>query len=341
VKAVRFAIVTVALAAVVGRVQAATGSALSSSPTLLSSVFSPTTPSAATATSPSLPAATTTVSVRARLEPDKRRFHLDEIINLYVELSWIGGAGDVVPETPDEPTLMNLAKKDMSLSSRILPGATPQKVVVTYHYLLEPIAEGAASIEPIEIPYRLKGESEVLHLSTGRFALTILPRRWPWKRIAVGVIAAVLLIGGGVAGARAFAARRKRLREEAEAARPPSPFELMRGEVEAIRKLFTEGATKQAYDAVERLVRRALGEQLGEDLRAATTSELTERLGRSDSLDGPIRDRAASILDRCAEVKFAGYSPTVADQDRILADCSLLLDDLEKFSAGEGGEPKE
>jgi len=284
---------------------------------------------------PPAPSVAPTVSVRSRLEPDQRRFHLGGEIALFVELSWVGDAGDVAPEAPEEPTLMNLTKKGMVQSSRILPQGSPQTVVVTYHYILEPTAEGAASIEPIQIPYRLRGGSDLLRFTSDRFALTILPRRWPWGKILFGAFATVVVLGIATAAAMATAARIRRAREAAKVPPPPSPLEQMKAELGGIRRLFTEGAAKDAYDSVERFIRKALGLRLGGDLRYATISELGERLA-NETLDSAVRDRAASILDRCAQVKFAGYVPTVADQDQTIADCRLLLDDLEKKDEGKG-----
>ena len=269
-----------------------------------------------------------TVSVRSRLERDRRRVHLDEAINLFVELSWVGDAGDVMPEAPEEPTLMNLAKKGMVQSSRIVPQGAMQTVVVTYHYILQPTAEGAASIEPIEIRYRLRGGGDVLRLTTDRFALTILPRRWPWMKIFVGAVTGLAVVGAGVATGMGMAARARRKREAAKVPPPPPLFEQMRAVLDQVRRLFREGVAKDAYDGIERFVRKTLGLRLGGDLRHVTISELGERLA-NETLDSAVRDRALSILDRCGQVKFAGYVPTVADQDQIVADCRLLLDEIE------------
>ena len=296
--------------------------------------FLPTTPSvglsqSAPASAPLAAAVAATVSVRSRLDPDKRQFHLDEPIHLFVELSWAGEAGDVIPDAPEEPTLMNLAKKAMIQWAHVVPQSGRQTVVVTYHYVLEPAAEGAASIEPIPIRYRLRGPGEPLQLTSDRYALTILPRRRPWGTILAGTVAALAVAGGIAAAAGGLMRRARRRREAANAPPPPSPFDRMRGDVDQIRRLFTEGVAKEAYDRVERFVRKALGQRLGGDLRFATIGELSERLA-NESLDAAVRDRAVSILDRCGQVKFAGYVPTVADQDQIAADCRLLLDDLEK-----------
>jgi len=297
-----------------------------------------TTPSASTMPSsptigpaPALPAplVAPTISVGSRVVPEDRRVHLGDSISLFVELSWVGEAGDVAPEAPEEPTLMNLMKKGMVQSSRIVPQDSGETVVVTYHYVLEPTAEGAASIEPIQIPYRLRGGGDVLRFTSDRFALTILPRRWPWKKILFGALATLAVIGLGTAATMGVVARVRRAREAAKVPPPPSPFQQMKAELDAIRRLFTNGIAKDAYDGVERFVRKALGLRLGGDLRYVTISELNERLG-NETLDSAVRDRAASILDRCAQVKFAGYVPTVADQDQIVADCRLLLDDIEK-----------
>lgn len=295
----------------------------------------PTTPSvglrpSAPTSAPVAAAVAATVSVRSHLDPDKRRFHLDEPIHLFVELSWVGEAGDVVPDAPEEPPLMNLSKKAMIQSARVVPQSGRETVVVTYHYVLEPTAEGAGAIEPIRIRYRLRGGgSEPLQLTSDRYALTILPRRWPWGKILLGGVA-VVAVAGAIAGVTvALVARARRKREAAKVAPPPSPFDLMRADLDQIRRLFTEGVARGAYDRVERFVRKALGQRLGGELRFATISELSERLA-NEPLDSAIRDRAISILDRCAQVKFAGYVPTVADQDQIVADCRLFLDDLEK-----------
>ena len=302
------------------------------SPTALLRNAAPTTPSAGlfsslptTAPAPALVAPT--VRVRSFLDPDKRRFHLDEPVHLLVDLTWSGDVADLLPEAPEEPTLINLSKKAMVLSSRVLPQSGSQKVLVTYHYELTPAAEGAASVEPIEIRYRLRGGGDVLHLTTDRFALTILPRRWPWNEILMGTLGLLAVLGGGTAAGMGMAARARRLRKAANVPPPPSPFDLMKADLNQVRRLLTEGVVKDAYDAVERFVRKALGERLGGDLRHVTISELAERLA-NEELDAAVRDQATAILDRCAQVKFAGYVPTVADQDQILADCRLLLEDL-------------
>lgn len=288
--------------------------------------FLPTTPSEIA--SPPIPVHPIEVSVSSRLEPDKRRFHLGEDINLYIDLTWVGEAGDVQPEPPEELILRHLEKKSMVLKDWIQPDVGSQKVVRTYRYLLTPTEEGAGAIEPIEIPYRVRGGGDLLRQTTDRFALEILPRRWPWGKIALGALAALAVVGGGGAAAMGLAARRRRAREAALIPAAPSPFEQMRGHLEAIHRSFTEGAAKDGFDAVERFVRRALGERLDGDFRHATIDELGERLA-DGSLGAAARDRATSILDRCGRVKFAGYVPTVADQDQVVADCRLLLDDLE------------
>ena len=310
---------------------------LGPTPTTPSLGVGPSSPTTGSARSMSGPAATVvapTVTVRSRLQPDKRRFHLGEPIHLYVDLAWEGNAGDVTPEAPEQPTLINLAKKAMVQTSWVAPqGGGGHTAVVTYHYVLEPNAEGAASIEPIEIRYRLRGEGDVLKLTSDRYALTILPRRWPWKKIALGSLAAVGALCAGVAGGTVLASRARRKREAAKQAPPPLPLEAVGAEIDHIRRLFREGVAKDGHDAAERFVRKALELRLGGDLRHATISELAERLA-NETLESAVRDRAASILDRCAQVKFAGYVPTVADQDQVVADCRLLLDDLKKDEGG-------
>ena len=274
--------------------------------------------------------AAATVSVRSFLDPDRRRFHLDEPVHLFVELTWTGDVGDVAPDAPEEPTLMNLSKKAMVQSSRVLPQSGGHKAAVTYHYELMPTAEGAAAIEPIEIRYRLRGSSDLLHLTTDRFALTILPRRRPWRTIILGALGAAAVLGLVTAAGMGLAARARRLREAARVPPPPSPLQLVWAEVDQVRRLFTDGATKDAYDVVERLVRKALSERLSSDLRHVTIAELSERLAGEESLESAVRDWAAGILDRCGQVKFASYVPTVADQDRVLADVRLLLEAMMK-----------
>jgi hypothetical protein len=168
----------------------------------------------------------------------------------------------------------------------------------------------------------------VLKLTADRFALTILPRRWPWGKTFIGVIVGLAVAGGIAVATMGVVARVRRKRQAANVPPPPSPLERMAAEIDQIRRLFREGVAKDAYDAVERFVRKALGLRLGGDLRHATITELSERLANEETLDSAVRDRAASILDRCAQVKFAGYVPTVADQEQVGADCRLLLDDL-------------
>jgi len=291
---------------------------------------------------PSLPTTTATlagkvaptVAVRSRLDPDERRFHLGAPIHLFVELSWQGDAGDVVPEAPEEPILTNIAKKGIVHSSQIMSAGETHRVAYTYDYVLEPTAEGPASIEPIQVRYRLRDGSDTLRLTTDRFALTILPRRWPWKKILLWFAGAVATVGVTGVFVLGLVAHVRRRRKAAKVPPPPSPFEQMRGDLERIQRLFTEGVARDACDVAERLVRKALGRKVGAELGYATISELSERLG-NEALDPVVCDRAASILDRCSQVKFAGYAPTVADQNQILADCRLLLDDLER----QGGTP--
>ncbi len=321
-----------------------------SSPTALSSnVAAPTTPSAGLfsalpplkllSTTPTAPAAPTTapapsalpvaptVSVRSYLGRQDGRFHLGEKIHLIVELSWVGEAGDVLPDAPEEPTLMNLAKRGMIQSSRMVPRGDGHAVVMTYLYELEAAAEGAAAIEPIEIRYRLRGGADRLHLTTDRHTLTILARRRPWGKI-IGWTLGALGVAGALAGAGLAIARHvKRAREAAKVPPPPSPFEQMAAELDGVRKMFTQGAVKDGYDAVERFIRKALGLFLKSDFRHPTISELTERLAH-ETLDERLRDRAASILDRCMQVKFAGYTPTVADQEQVIADCRVFLEEM-------------
>jgi len=290
----------------------------------------PSFPTSGPVVAPSAPSVAPNVTVRSRLEPDSRRFHLGEPIHLFVELSWTGDAGDVQPEAAEEPVLMNLAKKGMVQSSQVVAQDVAHTVVVTYHYILEPTAEGAASIEPIQVNYRFREGSETLRLTSDRFALTILPRRWPWRKILLGTLATLTVLGAGTAGTIAAVARARRAREAAKVPPPPSPFELMKADLDAIRKVLREGVAKDGYDSVERFVRKVLALRSGSDLRSATISELSDRLANEEALDSTVRDRAASILDRCAQVKFAGYVPTVADQDQVLADCRLLLDEIER-----------
>jgi hypothetical protein len=292
-----------------------------------------------TRTAPEFLEAPPTVSVRSYVRSEKRRFHSGEEIHFFVELSWVGAAGDILPEAPEEPTLMNLTReKPMVQVTRILPEGARQTVVVTYHYVFDPVAEGAASVEPIEIPYRLRGETEVLALTTDRFALEILPRPWPWGKIVLGVV----ILGGAFLAAAVLAVVMVKASASKKAAaaqpQPPSPYTLMREDIDGIQRLFNDGSVRDGYDAVERLVRKALRERIGEDLRHVTINEFTRRI-EGASLAAEVSDRAASILDRCAEVKFAGYAPTVADQNQIVADCRLLLDNLEKNAVASHDEP--
>ncbi len=304
-------------------------------PTLPALKLLPTTPTAsseptsAPVVAPPASSVAPTVSVRSRLERDNGQFHLGEKIRLIVELSWVGEPGDVLPESPEEPALMNLTKRGMIQSSRMVPQSAGHAVVMTYLYELEPAAEGAAAIEPIEIRYRLRGSTDRLHLTTDRHTLTILPRRKPWGKI-IGWTAAVLAAAGILAaGGMAIARRVKRAREAARVPPPPSPFEQMSAELDGVRKMFTQGVVKDGYDAIERFVRKALGLFLKSDFRHPTITELTERLAH-ESLDERLRDRAASILDRCMQVKFAGYTPTVADQEQVIADCRTFLEAMKE-----------
>lgn len=286
-------------------------------------------------TTPSLVAAPRTaaapkVSVTSRLGANRLEYHVGEDIELLIELSWDGAVDEVVPESPDEPILNNLAKKPGGLtqSNVVQPDASPQRVVVTYHYVLEPIKEGPASIEPVTVFYRVKGATDRLQLTTDRYSLQISARPFPWGKVVGGVLACAAVfvaVSALVIGGRA---RARRAREAAVAARPPSLFEVLREQLDGIRGQFRDGAIREGYDAVDGFVRSAVGGRLGAELHAVTIDELMTRLEGSN-MNPAIRDRAVSILDRCGQVKFAGYSPTVADQDQVIADCRLLLDDLD------------
>lgn len=288
------------------------------------------------------------VSVRARV--DRAQVTIGDPIRYTVEVTAAADTEVVIPVPTG--SLGDFTISDFGeLPTRQQDGRT----VVSRWYTLTIFAPGDHLVPPPKVRYRTAGEelrdatgNEVLVGVTSLLAQEknpsdirdikppeALPFDWrPW-----GIMAAVLIGGGGLLGGFVYWLNRPR-RRRALAPEPPDELALAALLKLRARRLVEEGRFEEYYVQLSAIVRRYVEDRFQLRAPEMTTEEFLVAMAGEGRLAPPPRRLLADFLSQADLVKFAKHLPTLADTENAYAAARRFVEDTRPQPAG-AGSPSE
>ncbi len=264
---------------------------------------------------------------RARLI--RPRVHLDEPVEVVIDVSWTERAGRsfrLTPPRAPRPKKLRLERVAEQVRTEPAPGGARHRVRFLCRF--KPLEPGDAETGPIEVRYVSTDLAQIIAGSDKNadgkqyFTARVKSLR---VRVVKGVplalwivlaaLALVLLAAGGALAAGIL--RRKRPQAEAAQADAEPLEKQMLDRLHALRTLRIEGETKTYVGRVADLLAEYVREKF--QLDALDADRLAGALGESEGR------RLAALCDEAEKIRYAGAPPSEDDLNRIARFAEDLL----------------
>ena len=248
---------------------------------------------------------------------------LNEKIRLSIKLSWEGKADSYEFSWPEEPECRNLQIVGNSTSNQQVAKARGTTWVRKFDYILRPIEEGEARIEPLSLTYTDLGTQEEFTLKSKPIQIHILPPTRKGRGIPLWFLLGLFMVLGGTS-LSALIMRKRRKSPEAPVQEAIGWEEQALRELERIKRERINGDFKAYYSSLAQLVREYLREKYGIRTREVTTYDILTSL-RAQGADEEENKAVEEILNQCDLVKFAPQEPLGEDLEAIWLKVNKLL----------------